>query len=458
MMSRTTPTKHRVQFFAAVLVTVGGIYGLSRLIRPATPAPTPVPVVATSQPKPIVAIKPPEPPSRVTGEFLAAVEAGDRDALDKLYRPGMSLQGALGVAARLGKTSSVAWLLEHGADVHEAQNQEAAPVLLADAYPSIVTLLHERGVSDPPLGVAAAAGAPNAVDRILKSGQPNGTAKNDALVAALGSSSPNRQVIVDKLLTAGADANAADGTNPMAAAILACEQDASDNDAKAPAAVSCLGLIASLTKRGGRVTGEALQTALSNEVARDRVLDAVLAAPLEPGATATALGLVDGSVDAAQLKKVAARGVAWSWHDGEADATAPLLSAVERQDVPLVRKLLDVGAPADMHLKDGRSPLGVAIEGLSSGATDSATIAELLVERGASPNRRLGDGRPPLYAAAEAGDTRTVNMLLDHKARINEVVLGVTALEAAERANFVAVARILESRGGKRVAKGNPID
>jgi ankyrin repeat protein len=89
----------------------------------------------------------------------------------------------------------------------------------------------------------------------------------------------------------------------------------------------------------------------------------------------------------------------------------------------------------------------------SSGNVEAARILEMLLARGANPNRRLGDGRTPLFAAAEAGDTRVINTLLDHGARINELVLDETALDAAERSSQVAAARILHARGGRRAPK-----
>jgi hypothetical protein len=46
-----------------------------------------------------------------------------------------------------------------------------------------------------------------------------------------------------------------------------------------------------------------------------------------------------------------------------------------------------------------------------------------------------------------------VNTLLEHGARVNEVILDESALDAAERSGHIPVARILHARGGRRLVK-----
>jgi ankyrin repeat protein len=461
MPLRTSRLRHRLQFAAAILGTVGAVYGFSRIIKPKpqpilTPPqlinyvpPTAPPILPRVDP-PLIA-QPPQP--KVSPAFMTAVGEGDIGAMEKLYEKNMPLDGTLQTAAATGNKTTVVWLLEHGANVNENEDETEAPVLAADSHPAIVKLLLDKGANEPSISVAAMAGAPNAVSRLLaKSGvviNPKDGSSGplfDALNSSLATPQ-NRKIIVDKLLAAGADPNLGDGTTtPVGAAIGSCEVP--DEDGSTP---PCALLIRALASRGAKVGGDVLATAIDlGDPLRAPVLDATLSARLEPGATASALSQATGERDAAVVKKLSAKGIAWNWHDGEADGAAPLVSAIDNLDVPLVRAMLDVGAPADLHLKDGRSPLGLALDKVAGDTGDAARIVELLVAHGAGVNRRLPDGRTPLFAAAEAGDIRVINAMLDHGARVNEVILDETALDAAERSGHIPVARILHARGARR--------
>ena len=455
----TSRTRHRLELAAAILVTVGAVYGLSRIIEAQRvksaplPAMTYVPVAPPIIPRMDPPLAPVQAASKVSPALLAAVGEGDVATLEKLYTKGMPLDGTLQRAAETGNVAVVRWLLDHEADVTENANEADAPILAADPHPEVVKLLLARGAVEPDLSVACIAGAPNAVSRLLaKHVSPNpkdgSTPLYDAIASTLATPE-NKRAIVEKLLAAGADPNAGEGSStPMAAAVATCEA-AEEKATGAPPA--CLPLIRALAARGARVGAEALETAIGlAEPARGPVLDAVLGGRLDPGATAAALAQASGERDGATVRKLAARGVAWSWHDGEPDAAAPLIDAIERLDVPLVRAMLDAGAPVDQRLKDGRSTLGVALEKVATDAGDGARIVELLLARGAGVNRRLPDGRTALFAAAEVGDVRVIDALLDHGARVNDTVLDETALDAAERTGHLPAARVLHARGGRR--------
>jgi ankyrin repeat protein len=372
------------------------------------------------------------------------------------------------MAAKTGNQSVAAWLLEHGADVHENETEVEAPLLEGDAHPSIVKLLLDHGASEPPLAVASIAGAPNAVARLLAKHVPvnpkdGSTPLYDAVTSTV-STPKNKRLVIEKLLLAGADPNVGEESQtPMSVLPAQCgeehEQDVQDKQDKQEKVqekgpLPCLALIQLLGSRGARVSGDTLQSALAlDEPVRGRVLDALLVHRLEPDATSIAIAQINVELQADAARKIAARGVAWAWHDGEADASAPLLDAIERFDAPLVKLMLDLGAPADMHFKDGRSPLGLALDRVADSNEVAARIVDLLVSHGANVNRRLPDGRTPLFAAAESGDIRVVNTLLEHGARVNEVILDESALDAAERSGHIPVARILHARGGRRLVK-----
>ena len=456
------PLRDRLELALGVVVTALTVLALS---RPIQPAPKKLDPWSTSMELANVdvrlAVKRAQEDAwqrpRVAPEFVSAVTKGDLAAMKRLYVDGMPLDGMLGIAAGNGRADLVRWLLDHHADVHEQEWTPRAPLLVADAHPDVVALLLERGATEATLAAASEGGAPNAVDRLLAAHADPNPADANPVALALASpyaTSDVKRRIVDALFAAGADASrivASPGGDVLAAGVIACTSP----DLSLP---DCLALLASLEKRGAMATGDAIGGALANleTTTREPILRAVLAAKILPGATASALA---GANDAApaSVKLVVARGVDWNYRDGESDAASPLVSAIQRGERENVRIFLEAGAPADRHTKNGSSPLGEAIDGLARGGGEYANIVEMLVARGADPNRRLPDGRSPLFAAAEAGDTRAIAFLLDHGARVNELVLDDTALDAAEAHGNMPAARVIHARGGHRARKPYPL-
>lgn len=396
----------------------------------------------------------------VPPELANAIAEGDLVTMDRVFTPKTPLTGMLSVAAEAGHVDVIRWLLDHGADIHESEGTVDAPILGADEHPSVVALLLEKGASEASLTIAARAGAVNTVSRLIaKKVDPN-PADGSPLIEAISSSRPTyatRRAIVEKLLAGKTDPNHDDSDSPLAAAVRTCDTTL-DADGKAtPSVDECLGLIHLLVKHGARAKGDALSaTLVVDDTIRDKVLDAVLTAKVERGATAQALTTAFAPSERG-TKLLLARGVDWAWHDGEDDAALPLFSAVSRGDRDLAKTLIDAGAPVNQHYKDGSSALGEAIDqaGRSAGP-EAARMVELLVARGADVNRRFPDGRTPLFAAAETGEIRIVNVLLARGARVNDRVLDDTALDAAESNGHVPAARVLHAHGGRRAPKPSP--
>lgn len=457
--------RRRLEICLGVVVTGACVVGLSTVVQP-DPSKLSTPVVVVAAPSAdrreadLRAEPPPAP--KVSPHFAKAVALGDLDAMEKLHTPGMPLDGMLALASESGAKAVTVWLLDHGADVHEDEDSVDAPVLLADEHPEVVAALIDRGTKEPSLTTAAQAGAPNAVTRLLAAHAAVNPTESTPLAAALSSTratSEKKALIVGKLLVAGANPNHDDTESPMTMAVRSCEAQAEGDelvvrvDVQETRAAECVTLIKLLAKHGARTKGDAIGAAVTlHESGHGAVLDAVLAAPLERGATATALASAF-SVQTPVVKRLVAKGVDWSWHDGEEDAALPLLSAVQRGDRDYARVLLDAGAPAGTHYKDGTCALGAAIDGATNAGSDYARIVELLIARGADVNRRLPDGRTPLFAAAESGDLRVVTALLDRGARVNDLVLDDAALDAAEQNGHQPIARVLHARGARRARK-----
>jgi ankyrin repeat protein len=204
-----------------------------------------------------------------------------------------------------------------------------------------------------------------------------------------------------------------------------------------------------LLDHGARVTGDALGAALSlDDSTRSAPLDALLERPIEKGVTASALAFAT-AIHPQDLERIMKLGVDWGWHDGEVDEALPVLAAVRRGDRDFTRTLLEAGAPADVHFKDGTSALTEALDGAADDE-ERARIVEVLVDHGASVNRRLPDGRTPLFAAAESGNLRVIHFLIERGAHVNDRILDDTAIDVAEQHGNIAAARVLDSYGAHR--------
>jgi ankyrin repeat protein len=394
-------------------------------------------------------------PRTLSSEMAAAAQAGDVVAMRSAWRHGMPLDRTLAMAARTGHKDAVVWLLAHGANVHDEEWDVTSPMLVADAYPEIVTLLRERGAVEPTLENAAGANAPNALRRVLAL-HPSQVRDGGVLRAAAGTTAGtpmNKELVVRMLLDAGADPNGP-SYNEWSALGLAVQScgTASEDDA---APTDCMNVVRLLLDRGARVTGDALGAALSlDDDTRTAPLDALLEHPIAKGVTASALASAT-KVQKQDLDRIVKLGVDWAWHDGENDEALPLLAAVRRGDRDVTRALIDAGAPVDVHFKSATCALAEAIDQTTDG-DEPPRIVELLVTRGADVNRRFPDGRTPLFAAAEAGNIRVINFLLARGARVNDRVLDDGALDAAEEHGNTPAARVLAAHGARRLRMSSP--
>lgn len=453
--------RERVEVGGAVLATATLVLGLATAIQP---VPRALPPLVTYLPNAAMQAKfeagfasSTRPQERVDPAFMKAVREGDLATMKKLYIDDMPLDGTLGAAAEAGQRAAIVWLVAHKADVKENAGSSMAPLLLGDARPDVVATLFAAGAKEETLLSAARAGAVNAVDRILAAGaDANPPAGSPLCETLLGMATPfpKKRILVDRLLAAGSKVTlptTSIDNDPLAAAVVACGAATPSGPADP---TDCNALLDLLVGRGARATGEALAQAMGLTPAlREAAFPRLLAAPMEKGAPSVALAKAWG-LDKDLAKALVARGVDWGWREGEDDAALPLVEAAQRGDRESVRILLELGAPADRHFKNGSSALGAAIDGLPRG-TDVENIVEMLVARGADVNRRLPDGRTPLFAAAETGSVRAVTFLLDRGARVNEKILDDTALDAAEQNAHTPVARVLHARGGHRARRAD---
>lgn len=455
----------------AVVVGIGGVlFGLaalrSRITGPATP-PTRDPVAVTAasgQPevKPsspsasaVTDDKPAQPTGLTQADRIALLEAcadGDQAKVEALVKKGVNLDGTLSSAARSGNAALVGWLITHGVDAKEDEDLSVPPILMADEHDAVVTMLLSKGTHEPTLAKAVAVGAPKAVARILGHGA-SATSKTTEgepvlMTAIRDTAGEKRRVIVDALLKAGADVSTKfDDETPLSLALGAATR-APAQEEREKAGDRAVDLVGKLVAKGAKVDGDALVTAMSaEEEKRAPLLDMLLAGTVDRGATLRAVSYAADTHDAASIKKLASKGVAWAALDPH--ATPPLMNAIVGSDVPMVKALLDAGAPTDRMGEDGDTALLTAVAAAAGDSEDSVRVVRVLLEHGANPNKRGRDGRTALFAASQQGSDALVALLASKGARVDDAVDGMTPIEAADARGHDGVVKLLKGRGAK---------
>jgi ankyrin repeat protein len=444
----------------AVVVGIGAVaLGIAALRshyaepKPSRLETTSVQQVTTTSPVSEAPVTPPKPRGPTQSDRIALLEAasaGDQAKVEALFAKGVNLDGTLENAAKSGNAALVGWLIGHGVDAKEDEDLSVPPILIADEHDAVVSLLLAKGAHEPTLAKAVAAGAPKAVSRILAKGASAGSKSPDGepvlMIALRDTSGAKRRLIVDALLKAGADVNAKyEDERPLSVAVNNAALHVVDDEKVGDRP---LDIVSRLVARQAKVDGEMLGTALgAEEDRRGPLLDVLLGGTLDRAATAQAVATAAENRDGASIKKIAAKGVTWSALDPA--SPPPLAGAIVASDVPMVRALLDAGAPTDKLGEEGDTALLSAVAAAAGDSDDAVRVVRVLLEHGASPNKRGRDGRTALFAAAQQGSETLVALLVSKGARVDDAVDGMTPYEAADSRGYDAVTKVLKTRGAK---------
>ena len=126
---------------------------------------------------------------------------------------------------------------------------------------------------------------------------------------------------------------------------------------------------------------------------------------------------------------------------------SPLLWAVSKHNLPLVKLLLDYDADPNQPKKDGVTPIFLATV-FPPPNGDDLSIANLLVERGADVNQRTDTHDTPLIWVAFYGHVPIARFLVQHGADVNAVDrFGQTPLNMAGRRHHEGMISFLTSHG-----------
>lgn len=147
------------------------------------------------------------------------------------------------------------------------------------------------------------------------------------------------------------------------------------------------------------------------------------------------------------------------------DGCTPLIIAVAKKNLEAAVALLACGARADSQSADGTTALHLGIQTKWS-ASDSLRridgkwpgLLKKLVEEGADVNAKTKKGWTPLHAAAERGDEKLIEMLLEAGADIDPQVLrgkhaGMTPLHVAfEHVHHMATWALINNNASFEIA------
>ena len=124
------------------------------------------------------------------------------------------------------------------------------------------------------------------------------------------------------------------------------------------------------------------------------------------------------------------------------DGGSPLLYAAIRNQLEILRTLLDAGARIDIETKQHYTPLCFASH------RGHEQIAQLLIERGADIEHKGDDGFTPLIFATKGGHTKIVELLLGKKALVDKRDKdGLAALHYACLKGHADIVRLLLAHG-----------
>jgi ankyrin repeat protein len=139
---------------------------------------------------------------------------------------------------------------------------------------------------------------------------------------------------------------------------------------------------------------------------------------------------------------VAPKGVDISLYSRNLEMRRAMLHAAQRGQTQLVRQLLADGAPVDLQLGNGRTPLSFAAE------YGHAELVRFLLAHGAEVNARTSDGSTPLIYAVANGYPDAAAALLAHGADVSlKDADGRTALRWAAHRHSRKVYDALRKRG-----------
>jgi ankyrin repeat protein len=379
-------------------------------------------------------------PALLLAWVLDCARKDDAAELRRLGAPAVAVKdefgrGALAYAVEAGRAPAAAALLELGADPRAADRIGTTPLMLAAQRPdaALTELLLQRGAD------------PGAVDA-------------DRRTALFYAASADRPASVEALVRAGASVDALDarGYSALDAALIV-EADAAaaalrslNTRSRAPSGA--------IEHRGGKFDASrpgaiyrgwppvALAAARDDTAGVARLLDAGADAnarvpPGDPllkvAADAHALG---------SLSLLLAHGADPAATDHAQHTTLWLMSA--RNDLAVLRALLEAGVAADAHAATEQRPLLAALRAARPDA------AQLLLSSGANADLPDDEGHTPLMLAAAAGVAPVVATLIGRQAQIEaRDRQGRTALwYAAASGSREAVERLLAAGANRSSA------
>jgi hypothetical protein len=150
---------------------------------------------------------------------------------------------------------------------------------------------------------------------------------------------------------------------------------------------------------------------------------------------------------AAFLAAIAFSLIFLNWPNARAYRQSLLIDAALRGYVGRMKLILAMGANADEPACQSNRCLTPLIAAAMAGQSDAV---QLLLDRGANVNRKLTRGQTALTDAAFNGHTETVKLLISNGADLNSEFDGCTALGFAKLRGHIDIVNTLSNAGANR--------
>ena len=402
-----------------------------------------------------------------------AIEAGDSDAAVKLLKIGANpnQQDGSGKTPLFDAISKqnidlVELLLEKGATFRVKDDTDATPLDFAIEQKCAIEFIHQlkklgaqltipQDDNKTSLHVAAIAGRADLIEYLAQSGLPLDQKDKDGKTALHLATEKGQHMVMIKLIELGADAttrdeniktplhHAAEQKDEIAVDILLAEQSVrrtinkykSYGEGYTPLLAAASSGHASIVEKIAAVGGDVNQIDLQN---RHSLFIAVEYGHLECVRSLIALGAETGKSRKSTsnesyithwinndhyneiLIELHKAGVSLDLQDGS--GFTALHKAADYNDTNKVKALLNLGANPNITNEFGKRPLDLIMDNYTYAFNDHIDLLSLLLKKGADANiSPVADMRQaPLHLAAQHGRTPMVQLLLQHKAIIDQ--------------------------------------
>jgi len=374
---------------------------------------------------------------------------GNEKIVEYLVEHGANIDGAsnnewtpLGIASAYGNEKIVKYLVDHGADVDKEMEDGITPLLIAtqNGHKDIVEYLVEHGADinkasemnrSTPLSIAAQNRHKDIIEYLVEHGADVNKERKDGCTPLLIATKKGYEYIVEYLVKHGADVNKAnnDGVTPVS---IAAEEEfeniikylekhgadinKADKDGVTPLFMATqtgnVNIIKYLVEHGADTNKQNLKGNIPLHVAGEKGYENIVKYLVEHGADINKQN--NNGLTPLDIAKRMKNEKIVEYLEGENKKSNDFKNALKQGDLSSVENLIQRGARVNKEWEDGDTPLSIAI------CNENLDLIKYLVEHGANINQKYGkDDDTPLHDAVIMGNKNIVKYLVRKGAHVN---------------------------------------